>query len=125
MDHADHGVFHELKELGCRLAVDDFGTGYSMLSRLQQFPLDKLKVDKSFIDEIRGTSDDAPIVAALVNMGHGLGLEVCAEGVETEAQWEFLDRLRCDLVQGYYASRPLTPEKLFQFVTNREHVDIR
>jgi diguanylate cyclase (GGDEF)-like protein len=125
MDHADHGVFHELKDLGCRLAVDDFGTGYSMLSRLQQFPLDKLKVDKSFIDEIRGASDDAPIVAALVNMGHGLGLEVCAEGVETEAQWEFLDRLRCDLVQGYYTSRPLTPEKLFEFVTSRENVDVR
>ncbi|MBW3668749.1 MAG: EAL domain-containing protein [Actinobacteria bacterium] len=95
-----------LRELGVSIAIDDFGTGYSMLSRLRQFPLDTLKVDRSFVNEIVTAEDEAPIVAATIAMAHSLGLQVVAEGVETEAQLSYLRRHRCDLAQGYLLGRP-------------------
>ncbi|HEX2039699.1 MAG TPA: EAL domain-containing protein [Acidimicrobiales bacterium] len=96
-----------LRGLGVTVAIDDFGTGYSMLSRLRQFPLDTLKIDRSFVSEITSSEDDAPIVSATIAMAHSLGLQVVAEGVETEAQLEYLRRNGCDLAQGYLLSRPV------------------
>ncbi|HEX6491869.1 MAG TPA: EAL domain-containing protein [Candidatus Dormibacteraeota bacterium] len=95
-----------LRAMGVRISIDDFGTGYSMLASLRQFPGDKLKVDKSFVQEIVDREDRAPLVAAIVAMGHGLGLEVIAEGVETEEQLAALRRLGCDGAQGYLLGRP-------------------
>jgi diguanylate cyclase (GGDEF)-like protein len=96
----------ELKALGVRLVLDDFGTGYSSLSHLKRYPIDSLKVDRSFISEIEDAADSAPIVEAVIGMGHALGLAVVAEGVETEAQVECLRALGCDFVQGYLLGRP-------------------
>ena len=98
-----------LRALGVQIAIDDFGTGYSMLASLRQFPGDKLKIDKSFVQEITDTEDRCPLVAAIVAMGHGLSLEVIAEGVETEEQLAVLRRLGCDGAQGYLLGRPAEP----------------
>jgi diguanylate cyclase (GGDEF)-like protein/PAS domain S-box-containing protein len=95
-----------LRAMGVLIAIDDFGTGYSMLASLRQFPGDKLKIDKSFVQEILDAQDRAPLVAAIVAMGHGLGLEVIAEGVETDEQLAVLRRLGCDSAQGYLLGRP-------------------
>jgi EAL domain-containing protein (putative c-di-GMP-specific phosphodiesterase class I) len=95
-----------LRATGVLIAIDDFGTGYSMLASLRRFPGDKLKIDKTFVQEIVDSQDRAPLVAAIVAMGHGLGLEVVAEGVETEEQLAVLRRLNCDGAQGYLLGRP-------------------
>lgn len=100
-------VLQTLRSMGIQIAIDDFGTGYSSLSSLKHFPLDKLKVDQSFVRELVTDSADAAIVTALVALGHGLQLELIAEGVETLAQLEFLRTVNCDGVQGYFLSRPL------------------
>ncbi len=96
-----------LKSLGLHISIDDFGTGYSSLSYLKRFPLDALKVDRSFVRDITTDDDDAAITLAIISMAHSLGLKVIAEGVETEAQLAFLARHRCEQMQGYYFSRPL------------------
>jgi len=101
-------VLQALKQLGVSLAIDDFGTGYSSLSYLQRFPLDILKVDKSFVDELgTGSGGGEEIVSAVVSLAHTLGLKVVAEGVETETQFAVLRDLGCDFVQGYLFSRPV------------------
>ena len=96
----------DLKVRGIKLAIDDFGTGYSMLSYLKYFPIDRIKIDRSFVRDITTDSDDAAITEAIVVMAHSLKLRVVAEGVETEEQLEFLRRCGCEEVQGYYFSRP-------------------
>jgi len=98
----------ECKKLGLQLSVDDFGTGYSSLSNLKRFPIDRLKIDRSFISDIVTEADDAAIAQTIVAMAHTLRLEVIAEGVETEAQLSLLRRWRCDAYQGYLCSRPLS-----------------
>jgi len=114
-----------LKSLGVSLSVDDFGTGYSSLAYLKNLPIDKLKIDRSFVRDI-GTGDDADdgvLAAAIVSLGHSLHLHVVAEGVETDAQMRFLKRHRCDEVQGYYYGEALTPEghaKLLAKLANRK-----
>jgi len=101
-----------LKALGVRLAIDDFGTGWSSLSRLRSFPVDKLKIDRSFVSEITSSADDAPIVAAIVAMAHSLQLTTVAEGVETAEQLACLHQHGCEEVQGFLLSRPLPADAL-------------
>ena len=102
----------ELKKLGVQLALDDFGTGYSSLSYLTQFEFNRLKIDQSFVRDILVDPKDLVIVKAIVAMGHALGLEVVAEGVETVAERDLLDSLGCDSFQGYLVGRPGKPEEI-------------
>ncbi|HEY7164732.1 MAG TPA: EAL domain-containing protein [Candidatus Binatia bacterium] len=104
-------VLDQIKAMGIKLSIDDFGTGYSSLSYLNQLPLDELKIDRSFIKEIRSEFDEAPIVTAIVAMAHSLGLSVVVEGVETEAQLALVTRQGCDHYQGYLFSKPVTTEE--------------
>jgi EAL domain-containing protein (putative c-di-GMP-specific phosphodiesterase class I) len=101
--------------MGVQCSIDDFGTGYSGLSRLTRLPIDKLKIDKSFVATI-DSDREAPIVMAVVALAHGLGLEVVAEGVETDAQLERLQELGCDEMQGYLFSRPVSAEHFEQLL---------
>ena len=105
-------VLRALKGLGVLLAIDDFGTGYSSLSYLQRFPLDILKVDRMFVQELDSDSGGREIVSAVVSLAHALGLEVVAEGVETERQLEILQALECDFAQGFLFSRPVPATEL-------------
>ncbi|BBJ22543.1 putative bifunctional diguanylate cyclase/phosphodiesterase [Candidatus Nitrotoga sp. AM1P] len=102
----------ELKAMGLKLVVDDFGTGYSSLSYLKRFPIDKLKIDQSFVRDIIVDSDNAVIVSTIINMARTLKLKVIAEGVETAEQLSFLKHQECDEIQGYYFSQPVPPEKI-------------
>jgi diguanylate cyclase (GGDEF)-like protein len=104
------GVLKNLKDAGLKLVIDDFGTGYSSLSYLRQFPVTKLKIDRSFIRDVAVNPDDAAITIAIINMAKGLSLKVIAEGVEDEAQLSFLREHECDEFQGYYFSRPLSAQ---------------
>jgi diguanylate cyclase (GGDEF)-like protein/PAS domain S-box-containing protein len=106
-----------LAKLGVRLAVDDFGTGYSSLAYLKRFPINTLKIDASFIRNLPQDSDDASITEASISLGHKLGLEVLAEGVENLAQYDYLRAHECDLIQGYYLSRPLPAERAISFMS--------
>jgi diguanylate cyclase (GGDEF)-like protein len=109
MQNASQAIvtLEKLSEMGIHVSIDDFGTGYSSLSYLKRFPIDKLKIDRSFIREISSDRDDAAIVRATIALAHNLRLRVIAEGVETEDQLQFLRALGCDEYQGYYKSKPV------------------
>jgi EAL domain-containing protein (putative c-di-GMP-specific phosphodiesterase class I) len=107
-------VLDELHAAGLRLAIDDFGTGYSSLSRLKQMPVDILKIDRSFVNDVPGDLHVASMVKAIIQMAHGLGMTPLAEGIETEEQWKFLAENGCSLGQGYYFSKPVTAEEITQ-----------
>lgn len=114
MDDPNHAIetLDRLHALGIHLAVDDFGTGYSSLSYLKRMPIDELKIDKSFVIGMADHKDDETIVRSTIDLAHNMGLKVVAEGVESEEVLMRLRELRCDLVQGYFLTRPLPPQKL-------------
>jgi EAL domain-containing protein (putative c-di-GMP-specific phosphodiesterase class I) len=109
-------VLSVISELGIHISIDDFGTGYSSLSHLKRFSVNTLKIDKSFVRDVELSSTDAAIATAIIAMGNSLKLNVIAEGVETQAQYEFLKLNNCDQVQGYLFSRPLPPAELFEML---------
>ena len=111
-----HAVLRGLRDAGIHLTLDDFGTGYSSLSYLKRFPVDHLKIDRSFVRDIPGNADDTAIVMAIIAMAHRLHIHTIAEGVETREQLQFLREEGCDFVQGYYYSRPLAEERFLRFL---------
>jgi diguanylate cyclase len=112
-------ILEQLSAMGVLVSVDDFGTGYSSMSYLRRFPIDKLKIDRVFINEIASRPEDASIVRAIVSLAHSLRLKVVAEGVETPAQLEFLKAVGCDEYQGYHFSRPV-PANEFQHIVREK-----
>jgi diguanylate cyclase (GGDEF)-like protein/PAS domain S-box-containing protein len=116
-------VLQDLKQLGLNLALDDFGTGYSSLNHLKRFPIDTLKIDRSFVRTITTNSDDASIVCAVISMGKNLHMRVVAEGVETREQLSFLQDRECPFGQGYYFSQPLTGQACTQLLRRGIAVD--
>ena len=108
----------EIKALGVRLSIDDFGTGYSSLAYLQQLEVNELKVDMAFVRDMTTNSGNASIVRAVIALGHSLGLEVIAEGVEDPGQARYLRSLQCDVIQGYLVSRPLPADEMTQFMVS-------
>ena len=114
MDDAVYTIrtLETLAASGLRLAIDDFGTGYSSLSQLKKMPVEILKIDRSFVQDVTTNPDDAAIVNAVITMAHRLGLKVIAEGVENQAQLDHLREQGCDFAQGYFLGRPLAAKAL-------------
>ena len=125
MSDAEEAVqmLRQLKATGVRLSVDDFGTGYSSLSYLKRFPLDALKIDRSFVRDAVTDPDDATLTQTIINLGHSMRLRVVAEGVETAGQLEFLRLHGCDEMQGYYFARPLAAEDCTRLLVEGRRLD--
>jgi len=121
MEQIDHAIelLDQIKALGISLTIDDFGTGYSSLNYLKRLPIDTLKIDKTFIEDIPNDKDDMEISAAVIAMAHKLGLSVVAEGVASEEQWQFLEKNHCDIVQGYLLGKPMRVDDLLTFLKNK------
>ena len=112
-------TLRELKRIGVRISIDDFGTGYSALSYLTRFPLDALKIDQSFVQEIAEGRPNSPIISAVIALAHQLSLTVVAEGVETEQQSAFLRDANCEHLQGFFFAHPLPPDELEPVLASR------
>jgi diguanylate cyclase (GGDEF)-like protein len=117
-------ILEQLSAMGVLVSVDDFGTGYSSMSYLRRFPIDKLKIDRVFINEIASRPEDASIVRAIVSLAHSLNLKVVAEGVETPAQLDFLKTAGCDEYQGYHYSRPLPADQFQRMIRDARSHDV-
>ncbi|HEV8187675.1 MAG TPA: EAL domain-containing protein, partial [Pyrinomonadaceae bacterium] len=118
------GLLTQLRELGVQLSIDDFGTGYSSLSYLQRFPIDTLKIDRSFVTQMMENEENLAIVRTIVALAQNLGMDVVAEGVETEDQLRLLRKLECENGQGYLFSTPLGSQQLDQFIANYNVIDM-
>ena len=118
-------TLHELKKSGVKLSLDDFGTGYSSLGYLKRFPIDTLKIDRTFIRDISTDSDDAALTIAIIGLAHNLRLRVVAEGVETEAQLDFLAANGCDEIQGYFFARPTDAGECAQMLREGKSLPLR
>jgi len=114
-------VLNQLDKMGVRLAIDDFGTGYSSLAYLKQLPVDEIKIDKSFVLDMMNDNDDLVIVRSTIDLAHNMGRKVTAEGVETQAAWDLLEEMGCDLIQGYYIARPMPAEELIKWLAKFQH----
>lgn len=114
--HANVELLNRLQTEGIRLSIDDFGTGYSSMAYLKRFPIDQVKIDRTFVRDIPGDGDDEAITTAIIAMAHSLGLSVVAEGVETELQLSFLRNAGCDVMQGFYFAKPCLPEQIEAFL---------
>ena len=114
-DHATEAL-NRLKALGVQIAIDDFGTGYSSLSYLHQFPLDTLKIDRVFVNNMDKSESSLRIVASIAHLAHELGMDIVAEGIEEEAQMEALRDLGCQLGQGYFMSKPLPGDEALKLI---------
>jgi len=114
-------VLKELQELGVRIAMDDFGTGYSSLSFLKDFAINVLKIDQSFVHLLEQKEKNQSIAETIIDIGHNLDLEVVAEGVETEAEKEFLDNKACDIMQGYLFAKPAPKNKFLELLENNKN----
>ncbi len=126
MQHAEstEQTLSALRSMGIRLSIDDFGTGYSSLSYLKRFPINKLKLDQSFVRDIISDPDDAAISMAIIALAHGMKLDVIAEGVETQSQLDFLRHHGCDAIQGYYFSRPVPLEQMEQLLRDNHQLHL-
>ena len=122
-DEALSKMLDKLKAIGVKLALDDFGTGYSSLSYLKRFPIDRIKIDQSFVRDVLQDTEDGAIVDAIIYIAHGLKMEVIAEGVETIEQLNFLRTHHCIDVQGYFISRPVPGDQviaMFNAIQDRD-----
>jgi EAL domain-containing protein (putative c-di-GMP-specific phosphodiesterase class I) len=109
-------TLNDLKRLGVRISIDDFGMGYSSLSYLKRIPADALKIDRTFVGGLGEDVEDTALVHMIVDLAHTFGMEVIAEGVESEEQVEQLKEMGCDLLQGFYFAKPLAPEATLEFL---------
>ncbi|MEM5528295.1 EAL domain-containing protein [Gammaproteobacteria bacterium AS21] len=121
--HKTTEILHLIRALGIKVSVDDFGTGYSSLSYLKEFPIDELKIDKAFIDGLPANNGDQAITSAIVTMSKKLNFQVVAEGVEFKAQLDYLQKIGCDLIQGYLFSKPLSQEDFIEFCQHKITID--
>jgi EAL domain-containing protein (putative c-di-GMP-specific phosphodiesterase class I) len=123
MSNAEESIYilESLSRLGVLISVDDFGTGYSSMSYLRRFPIDKLKIDRTFVKEMTSRPEDASIVRAMVSLAHSLNLKVVAEGVETGDQLALLQQLGCDQYQGFHFSKALPATEFERLISAQTH----
>jgi len=118
-DEAEETILR-IRNMGVQIAMDDFGTGYSSLGYLKRFPIDRLKIDRSFVTGMESTQNDLALTAAVIKMGHSLNAKVTAEGVETALQWKYLCEQGCDDAQGFHLAKPMRAEQLVEFLLNNK-----
>jgi len=114
-------ILHSLKALGISLVMDDFGSGYSSLSLLKMFPIDRIKIDRSFVSADEPDETDDLIASAVIDIGHRLNLTVVAEGIETEAQLKRMQDQHCTELQGFFIGKPMSPEELKQYLNKQKN----